>query len=86
MYIKPSRNWIYTFGSMERVRWIGLTFLGLWPTQNITHVAFDESKPQETEKGSLSSFDVSGIVTEDLFRDGTPNVYPPKKEGIKDGK
>lgn len=48
--------------------------------------ATDESKPQETEKGSLSSFDVSGIVTEDLVRDGTPNVYPPKKKGIKDGK
>lgn len=35
------------------------------------------------EKCISSSFDVSGIITEDLAKDNNPKVNPPKTEDIK---
>lgn len=54
--------------------------------EEFVYVDFDESKPQKSGKGNLSSFDVSGVITEELVKDDTLEWNPPKDEDIKNDK
>ena len=47
------------------------------------HVAFDETPPQEIGKGTFS-FDVAGIDTKEILKDGDQQEAPPKNEDNKD--
>lgn len=46
------------------------------------HVSFDGTRPLDTGKGS-SSFDVSGVITENFIKDDDPKVDPYISLGIK---
>lgn len=46
------------------------------------HFAFDETRPQKTEK-SCSTFNVSWVLDEALVNNDYPKEGPPKSEDIK---
>jgi len=47
------------------------------------HVAFDETPPKEVGKGTFG-FDVEGIDTKEIVKDGEQQEAPPKNEDNKD--
>jgi len=47
------------------------------------HVAFDETPPQEVGKGTFG-FDIAGIDTEEIVKDGVQQEAPPKVKDNKD--
>lgn len=51
--------------------------------EEFVHMDFDETKLQETRKGSSFGFGVSRIIIEYLVNDNTSLVNPPKIEDIK---
>lgn len=53
--------------------------------EELVHVEFNESKPQEIGKCDSSSFDASGMVTKYLVKYDIPYMNPSKSEDIKDG-
>jgi len=49
------------------------------------HVAFDETPSQEVGKGTFG-FDIAGIDTKEIVKDGVQQEAPPKNEDNKDKK
>lgn len=62
----------FFYDTHHRVRHIGFSKNRMSIVKELVHVAFDKTNSQKTDKGSLFSLDVSGIITEELVKDNTP--------------
>ena len=51
--------------------------------EEFIHVSFDETHPQEVGKGTFG-FDIAGIDTKEIVKDGLQQEAPPKNEEPKD--